>query len=161
MAIENKDVFTFGIIILCIGIALMFFPAYEYAPRVVFILRYFGVILAINAGILILLGGVWDSDTIFKVGFGLGMGAVGLVIGANIGNIVDIVMTGARLPFNTLLWIVVFEGDAFFQIMFLISTIGTGQDLGAAMVRAIVTFVLIGVILVLDILAFTKAKQGI
>ncbi|NVM01180.1 MAG: hypothetical protein HWN67_02510 [Candidatus Helarchaeota archaeon] len=161
MAIENQDTFTFGIITACIGVALIFFPVYEYAPRVVGLLRYFGVILTINAGILMLMSGVWDSEDIFRAGFGVGMGAIGLLIGSEIGNVVDIVMTMARVPMNTLFLLILFSDDPYSQFLVILTTPATIRDLNFSMVRAIVTFVLAGVVLVLEIIALQKAKKGI
>jgi len=86
MAIENRDVFVFGIIITVIGFVLTSFPVHVYAPRLVDILRIIGVVLTINGGIMVFLSGIWDSEDLFKAGFGLGLGAVGLLIGAEIGN---------------------------------------------------------------------------
>ncbi len=161
MAIENRDVFTLGIIILIIGFVLTGFPVYEDAPRLVDILRILGVLIVINSGIFIFISGIWDSEDLFKVGFGVGMGAIGLLFGSEIGNTIFILNTISILPMRTLIWLLLFEGDSFMQFLVIISMPASIRELNITLVRAIVTFILAGVIVVLEIIALQKTKAKI
>ncbi|MFX0137160.1 MAG: hypothetical protein ACFFDN_26205 [Candidatus Hodarchaeota archaeon] len=127
--IENKNVFIYGIVILTLAVVALFIPNtietyyfYRASSRPYFFsyfyffnpldrLLYFASLLLINAGALLVMGGIWESENLTGTGFGIGLGGCSLFIGPCvyslimhihdtdlfIGNIVNLCFGGVSL----------------------------------------------------------------
>ncbi|MFX1453362.1 MAG: hypothetical protein ACFFCM_21185 [Promethearchaeota archaeon] len=81
MPIEDIRTFVFGIIIMILAIVgINIGVAVVENPVPIEILDNFGAFIFINAGLVLLLGGVWKSKTLITVGFILALCASGMLI---------------------------------------------------------------------------------
>ncbi len=81
MAIEDIQTFVFGIIIMVLVIVgIIIGVAVVENPTLMEILDNLAAVIYINAGLVLLLGGVWKSKTLITVGFILTLCASGILI---------------------------------------------------------------------------------
>ena len=155
---ENTGAFVCGLLALILAIVDIFIPTYNLSILVSLLML--GIVIAINAGILLLLGGIWSSKNLGGAGFGTGMGGWGLIIGISIYGIMwnQQRLAMAAVQDAVALIISIIFMDPFYYIMFAPYT--TSYRIG--LTGSIVDLCLMLGAMILGIISFSlDASKGI
>ncbi|MFX1450298.1 MAG: hypothetical protein ACFFCM_05625 [Promethearchaeota archaeon] len=155
---ENRPSFVMGLLVLIIGIAAFFVPRIEIGYFGY--LMHIGRVINVNVGILIMLGGIFNSKNLSGTGFGIGLAAWGLMIlGAIMGTIKTLTLA-ADYSLQAILWVIVVSGEEpgwFF--VFVIPAINTATSYQTGFILYLVHLGMGAGCLILGTMSFTNISE--
>ena len=102
---ENKSTFVLGLLVLIFAVASIFVPNNNQV--IARILMIVSIIINVNAGILLLMSGIWSSKNLGGSGFGIGMAAWCTLLICSIYGIIWNQSELARIDFENIVWTII------------------------------------------------------